>query len=967
MSSSASFSPRINITNSSAPTPEASPDNTGKIFWVDGRIQEPNEGEEATFIIDYDLSLFQSLFMNGKELILNEDYFLEEGSTIVTIEGSYMAKLPSGDYNLLAKYSDGAEFATVLRITEDAENTDISTLVPNTGTISMQMFGADLAKNTPFIFSGLLLILATFFIARKYLIKRIKNKKHSFSSLNSYTPTRPKVTPQLSSIIPKPNFSLKSHKVLPIIFGFLILTGGVFSLLKIFTPQTSNQEVFAEQVDQNSLDITASEENFTKDVDLKDGNTFVSTTQTITVTNATSHGYKLFISTDSSEYNDLAINGSISADARIAASSNTFTSPDTLETDSYGFAVKNTTFGTNYTPSNTSKWAGVPVLGSETVIKESSSATPANDKTTVYYGFNITDNLPDGAYYGTNNSTIIYKAIANFVPDYSINYYCNGGQGSIASQTKTDGIPITLNDGSSCTRTNYQLKEWNTVSDGSGDHYQLGGSYNKNESANLYAIWEYIPSGDDTQPEPVTYNTFKLVYNANGGSNAPASQSRTTTDSNATFTLSSTKPTRTNYTFKGWCTQTTTTETCSGTTYQASSTITVSAATTNLYAIWQYSGPIYVSSVAISGTNSILLNATNHTTKLTATVSPANATNKTLTWTSSNNAVATVNSSGTVTAVEAGVATITATANDGSGKKASFNVTVNKNVIILLGASQLKRINGSSYANVKSFTSGKNNIYTTTKNNQYDYNRSTPKALNETLNFIYYSGHGFQFETGQNWDTYENATLKKEGKVAASGWDFAKQIVGYYSAKKNYVNFYIYFTILGNDYKYYSCSEINNNASKTVALEDRTIKLPTIENQTKRYNDNITSLTNNGYKVKGYVTSVQPVKASQRGSSKYIVNSNSADSCTANYRSNYKYNQIGKKIKGYISSKGYTSLTYVETLAKILVTSSTTSGWGWDSSWKSTWGTYNTTDGVHWDNSTAKQYLKFWLGLNSNL
>lgn len=59
-----------------------------------------------------------------------------------------------------------------------------------------------------------------------------------------------------------------------------------------------------------------------------------------------------------------------------------------------------------------------------------------------------------------------------------------------------------------------------------------------------------------------------------------------------------------------------------------------------------------------------------------ATVGPKKASNKALIWKSSNTAVATVNSKGTVTAKKAGTATITATAADGSKKKASCKVTV---------------------------------------------------------------------------------------------------------------------------------------------------------------------------------------------------------------------------------------------------------------------------------------------------
>ena len=61
---------------------------------------------------------------------------------------------------------------------------------------------------------------------------------------------------------------------------------------------------------------------------------------------------------------------------------------------------------------------------------------------------------------------------------------------------------------------------------------------------------------------------------------------------------------------------------------------------------------------------------------LNATVKPDNATNKEVTWSSSNTGIATVDANGKVTAKAAGNATITATAKDGSGKKATCSVTV---------------------------------------------------------------------------------------------------------------------------------------------------------------------------------------------------------------------------------------------------------------------------------------------------
>lgn len=64
------------------------------------------------------------------------------------------------------------------------------------------------------------------------------------------------------------------------------------------------------------------------------------------------------------------------------------------------------------------------------------------------------------------------------------------------------------------------------------------------------------------------------------------------------------------------------------------------------------------------------------TVQATVTVSPSNATNKAVTYTSSNKNVATVDANGKIQAKEVGQTVITATAKDGSKKKASMTVVV---------------------------------------------------------------------------------------------------------------------------------------------------------------------------------------------------------------------------------------------------------------------------------------------------
>lgn len=82
-------------------------------------------------------------------------------------------------------------------------------------------------------------------------------------------------------------------------------------------------------------------------------------------------------------------------------------------------------------------------------------------------------------------------------------------------------------------------------------------------------------SGSETVPRP----TYSVNYNANGGSGAPAGQTKTY---GQTLTLSSVKPTRAGYNFLGWATSSTATTA----TYQPGGSYTTNAGIT-LYAVWQ--------------------------------------------------------------------------------------------------------------------------------------------------------------------------------------------------------------------------------------------------------------------------------------------------------------------------------------------------------------------------------------------
>ena len=133
-----------------------------------------------------------------------------------------------------------------------------------------------------------------------------------------------------------------------------------------------------------------------------------------------------------------------------------------------------------------------------------------------------------------------------------------------ARQTKTYGVTLTLDDYEP-TRIGYDFIEYNTNAAGTGTSYAPGGSYTANASVTLYAQWKAL--------------TYTISYDANGGSGAPSSQTKTY---GVDIALSSVKPTKTGHTFLYWNTS----ASGSGSTYNPGDTYTANANLT-LYAIWE--------------------------------------------------------------------------------------------------------------------------------------------------------------------------------------------------------------------------------------------------------------------------------------------------------------------------------------------------------------------------------------------
>ena len=211
--------------------------------------------------------------------------------------------------------------------------------------------------------------------------------------------------------------------------------------------------------------------------------------------------------------------------------------------------------------------------GTKTITK-----TKSSQKITfsVSFAFELTWS---GTYAGTKSASGSINVPA--ITSYTIKYNSNGGSGAPSSQTKWHGTSLTLS-ATKPTKNGYTFKGWATSSSGSVA-YAAGATYSSNSSTTLYAVWQAI--------------TYTVKYNANGGAGAPSNQTKTY---GTNLTLSSTKPTRKNYTFKGWGTSASSTTVA----YLPASSYTKNAAIT-LYAIWtlSYVKP-RISNVSIQRCNS---------------------------------------------------------------------------------------------------------------------------------------------------------------------------------------------------------------------------------------------------------------------------------------------------------------------------------------------------------------------------
>ena len=152
------------------------------------------------------------------------------------------------------------------------------------------------------------------------------------------------------------------------------------------------------------------------------------------------------------------------------------------------------------------------------------------------------------------------------------------GSACVASKpdTTTDGDVTTI----SITYTNYATLTYRVKADVNNSSFPFGTSIDTNNHATL----SYSVDGKDkTKDFPVPQvKVFALKYDANGGTGAPAMQTKAETKdaTSVNFTVSTTKPTRDGFTFMGWA------YSADATTPDVGSSVTSTGVQT-IYAVWE--------------------------------------------------------------------------------------------------------------------------------------------------------------------------------------------------------------------------------------------------------------------------------------------------------------------------------------------------------------------------------------------
>jgi uncharacterized repeat protein (TIGR02543 family) len=235
-----------------------------------------------------------------------------------------------------------------------------------------------------------------------------------------------------------------------------------------------------------------------------------------------------------------------------------------------GTATYTVTFNANGATSGTTPTAQTASSGSSVTLPSGSGLT----KTSYTFGGWNTNAEGTGTNYAANASytvtaTVTLYAKWDAVPTYTVTFDANGGSGTApTAQTASSGSSVTLPNGSGLTKTGCTFGGWNTNSSSTGTNYNAGASYTVTGNITLYAKWNAT-----------------VTFNINGATSGTAPTAQTANYGSSVTLPSGSGLTKTGYTFDGWNTNSSGTET----NYNAGASYTVTGNIT-LYAKWVIPG-----------------------------------------------------------------------------------------------------------------------------------------------------------------------------------------------------------------------------------------------------------------------------------------------------------------------------------------------------------------------------------------
>lgn len=259
---------------------------------------------------------------------------------------------------------------------------DSSTTIPDTG-----FFTSESSSVAPLFLGGIICFVVIFALVFAFL----RREKRRFAFAKSFNYQKSK----------------SAFKNFGIFAGFLILSMlSLGTILPNFLSESDSASAFSTN---NAISITTgsfqTNNIIPMSVAISETGSMAVGGEEITVTSSTTSGYTLYLSTGTGTENRLYLDGQSSA-GYISPASSTTTSPTSLGLNQWGFA---TNIDTTTAYQNPAKWAAVPTYGNEVILKQSTAATEANDKTNIVYGAYVNNTIPAGTY----SNTVLYTAIAN--------------------------------------------------------------------------------------------------------------------------------------------------------------------------------------------------------------------------------------------------------------------------------------------------------------------------------------------------------------------------------------------------------------------------------------------------------------------------------------------------------------------------------------------------------------------------